>query len=139
MVDFRIVWCWAEERDGQRLNSRYPLPDMNLRTPRREIGLLRVQLRRSVRGTLKVEAVFCRNVSSPYWTVRCYREDRNVKHRRHDDIRSAYNWRCEFNILWEYSPKDYSPRLFENFLRNRHLVCQSVGISCVPAEFLIIF
>lgn len=57
MVGFRIVWCWAEKRDGQRLNSRYPLPDVNLRTTRREIGLLRVQLRRAVRGTLKVEAI----------------------------------------------------------------------------------
>jgi len=58
VVGFRIVWCWAEERDRQRLNSRCPLPDMNLRTPRREIGLQRVQIRRAVRGTLKVEAVY---------------------------------------------------------------------------------
>jgi hypothetical protein len=55
VVGFRIVWCWVE-RDG-RLNSRYPLLDMNLRTPRREVALLRVQLRRAVRGTLTVEAV----------------------------------------------------------------------------------
>lgn len=57
MVGFRIVWCWAEERDGQHLNSRYALPDMNLRTPRREMGLLRVQLRRAVWDTPNVEAV----------------------------------------------------------------------------------
>jgi len=57
VVGVRIVWCWAEGRDGQRLNSRYPIPDMNLRTPTREIGLLRVQLRRAVWGTLKAEAV----------------------------------------------------------------------------------
>jgi hypothetical protein len=79
--------------------------------------------------------MFCRNVSSPVWTVRCYPEDCNVKHRRHDDIRLAY----KLNMLWEYSPRDYSPRLFENFLRNEHFTCQSVGISCVPAQFLIIF
>jgi hypothetical protein len=60
------------------------------------------------------------------------------------------------NILWEreYSPKDYSLRIFENFLKNEYLnhhenfnalenvpgpYCQCVHISCAPAEFLVIF